>query len=114
MYNNISYTLATNIEKSESIETRSWLVAKDLDNNSIENTWGYIANTWKLPEIATWQDLEIISQSQELNINSEAIYGDYVGSNRIVVDDNTGLLVNPEKFTAYKEISWQSTIKTPA
>jgi|688.fasta_scaffold00152_85 hypothetical protein len=114
MYNNISYKLATNIEKSESIETRTWLTVEDLDDNGTDNTWGYIAATWKLPEIASWQDVQIISQSQELNIDLEAIYGDYVGSNRIVVDDNTGLLVNPEKITAYKEISWESTIKTPA
>jgi hypothetical protein len=108
MYNNVSYTLATNIEKTESLETRTWGAIEDL------GTWGYIRNEWN-PPFAIWQDVKVISQSQSYNINSKDIYERYTGSNRIVIDDQTaGLLFDPEKFRLYKEVSWTNTIKTPA
>ena len=108
MYNNISYTLATNIERTESLETRTYGAIEEL------GTWGYIENTWK-PPTAIWQDVKIISQSQVYNINSKATYERYTGSNRIVIDDEfAGLLISSEKLAAYKEISWFNITKVPA
>lgn len=108
MYNNISYTLATNIERTESLETRTWSSIEDL------GTWGYVRDTWK-SRLAIWQDVKVISQSQIYNINSKATYERYTGSNRIVIDDESaGLLISPEKFTAYKQVSWSNTTKVPA
>ena len=108
MYNNISYTLATNIERTESLETRTWSSIEEL------GTWEYLRDEWK-PTIATWQDVKVISQSQVYNINSKATYERYTGSNRIIVDDESaGLLISPEKFTAYKEVSWSNLVKVPA
>jgi hypothetical protein len=108
MYNNISYTLGTNIEKTEFLETRTYSAIEEL------GTWDYLENTW-LPQPAIWQDVKIISQSEIYNINSKSTYERYTGSNRIVIDDEfNGLLVSPEKFTAYKEVSWANVIKVPA
>jgi hypothetical protein len=113
IYNNISYTLATNIEKSESLETRPWDAIENLDSSTA--TWNYVLNTWKLPATTTWQDVKIINQSQIYNINSQATYERYTGSNRIVIDDESaGLLISPEKFVAYREISWVNNVKIPA
>jgi hypothetical protein len=63
----------------------------------------------------TWQNVKIISQSRIFSIDPKAIYEKYTGSNRIIIDDESaGILVNPEKFTAYKEISWVDNVKVPA
>jgi hypothetical protein len=108
MYNNISYTLGTNIEKTEFLETRTYSAIEEL------GTWDYLENTWQ-SEPAIWQDVKIISQSEIYNINSKATYERYTGSNRIVIDDEfNGLLVSPEKLTAYKEVSWANVVKVPA
>jgi hypothetical protein len=186
-YNNVSYNLATNIEKDETIETRSWQdisktkigaildISTDGAKATFTTTSEYIDNELVtiqgvLPEVynftnvrvsvagggpsntftidttetedylsggtvlsATWADIKtellviddsvppyawqqvkVISQSRVFTINPRAIYEKYTGSDRIVVDDeSSGVLVNPERFRLYKEISWLEKIKTP-
>jgi hypothetical protein len=185
MYNNISYNLATNIEKNESIETRSWSsmlsihvggvtdvtstgtqVTYQTTNTFIEGELVTISdvipsqydvtnavvlsssgNSFTIASTATgeyvsggtvtsgkwedlqtdlvvqddseppytWQNVKIISQSRIFTIDPKAIYEKYTGSNRIVIDDESaGILVNPEKIRAYKEISWSDNVKIPA
>ena len=185
MYNNISYNLATNIEKNESIETRTWAsmlsihvggvtditstgtqVTYQTTNTFIEGelvtisevipsqynvvnavvisssgtsftiastaTGEYVSGgtvkSGKWEDLQTdlvveddsqppynWQNVKIISQSRIFTIDPKAIYEKYTGSNRIIIDDESaGILVNPEKFRAYKEISWVDNIKVPA
>jgi hypothetical protein len=185
-YNNISYNLATNIEKDESIQTRAWadmlkvkvggvinittdgtkatytttsqyidgeLVtiegvipsAYDVTNVRVSVAGGGPSNTFTIDTTETesylsggtitsgkwsdiktellvidgtvppyrWQQVKIISQSRTFTIDPKAIYEKYTGSNRIVIDDeSSGVLVDPEKFKVYKEISWQGAIKT--
>jgi hypothetical protein len=185
MYNNISYNLATNIEKNESIETRTWAsmlsihvggvtdvtstgsqVTYQTTNTYIEGelvtisgvipnqynvvnavvtsasgssftiastaTGAYVSGgtvtSGKWEDLQTdliveddseppynWQNVKVISQSRIFTIDPKAIYEKYTGSNRIVIDDESaGILVDPEKFRAYKEISWVDNIKVPA
>jgi glyceraldehyde 3-phosphate dehydrogenase len=60
-------------------------------------------------------DAEVIIENLVFSIDPKAIYEKYTGSNRIVIDDESaGILVNPEKFRAYKEISWVDNVKVPA
>jgi hypothetical protein len=108
VYNNISHTLATNIERTEFLETRIWSEIEEI------GTWEYLKNNWK-SALATWEDVKVISQSQIFDINSPASYAKYTGSDRIVIDDESSvLLFSPEGFTAYKEVSWANLIKIPA
>jgi hypothetical protein len=184
-YNNISYNLATNIEKDETLETRSWVDMLSLHVGGVTNVTstgtqvtytttntfepgevititdvvpsqynianavvvsatddtftinstatgsyvsGGVAKSGKWIDLQTdlvvdedtvppytWQNVKIISQSRTFNIDPKTIYEKYTGSNRIVIDDeSSGILVNPEKFTVYKDISWSNTIKVPA
>jgi hypothetical protein len=63
----------------------------------------------------TWQNVKIISQSRTFNIDPKTIYEKYTGSNRIVIDDeSSGILVDPEKFRMYRDISWSINTKVPA
>lgn len=109
-YNNVSYNIATNIEKSEVLVTRSWSDVKT------SNTWENLQTTLDTvndePTPYTWNTVKIISQSREFSINPTLIYQKYTGSNRIVVDDESnGILVKPEKASVYNEVSWSDTVK---
>jgi hypothetical protein len=60
----------------------------------------------------TWNTVKVISQSRVFSIDPKAIYEKYTGSNRIIVDDeSSGILVRPERFKVYSEISWSETTK---
>ena len=184
-YNNISYNLATNIEKDEALETRSWVDMLSLNIGGITDVTatgtaityattgtfvagetvtitdvvpsqfnlanavvvsatatsftvasnvtgsyvsGGVASSGKWEDLQdklivsedtlppyTWQNVKIISQSRTFNIDPKTIYEKYTGSNRIVIDDeSSGILVDPEKFRMYRDISWSINTKVPA
>jgi hypothetical protein len=116
-YNNISYNLATNIEKSETLETRIW--------SSLPSTWaGYING----PLVPTplpingvlptapfdWQQIYLVDEKKTFIINPTAIYQNYTGSNRTVIDDNSsGILIDPDRIRVFSDISWSENLKIP-
>ena len=184
-YNNISYNLATNLERDEALETRSWVDMLSLNVGGITNatatgtaityatTGTFVAGetvtitdvvpsqfniadavvvsatetTFTIASTATgsyvsggvatsgkwedlqdkltvdedsippypWQSVRVIRQSRTFNIDPRTIYEKYTGSNRIIIDDeSSGLLVDPEKFRMYRDISWSTNTKIPA
>jgi hypothetical protein len=184
-YNNISYNLATNLERDEALETRSWVDMLSLNVGGVTDisttgtavtyttTGTFVAGetvtitdvvpsqfnvanavvvsatatTFTIASTATgsyvsggvassgkwedlqdklivdqdtlppynWQNVKIISQSRTFNIDPKTIYEKYTGSNRIVIDDeSSGVLIDPEKFRMYRDISWSTNTKIPA
>ena len=119
MFNNLSYYLANNLQQEQQIESRSWssVQADDL-------TWEYWSDPLDInsdgdyldpgEHSGIWEDLYIISSTSVYNIAPEEIYSQYVGTNRIIVDDGIdGILVNPEKISLYSGLSWSVTTNTP-
>ena len=111
-YNNISYNLATNIEKNEVLETRRWSDILDV------GLWGDLQTDLEVIDDSEppfkWQQVKIINQSIEFTIDPKAIYEKYTGSNRIVVDDNSsGILIDPDRIKIYREVTWSENLKVP-
>ncbi len=111
-YNNVSYNLATNIEKNETLEARIWSDMIDI------GTWEDLQTEIEVIDGSTppfrWQQVKVISQSLEFTINPKAIYEKYTGSNRIVVDDNSsGILIDPDRIKIYREVTWSENLKVP-
>jgi hypothetical protein len=105
-YNNISYSVATNLEQQQSVEYRSW--SKTLSTATGLGGWDYWQNSY------TWQQVDIISSTNIYSIDPSDIYARYVGTNKIVVDDNNdGILINPEQFKVYSDVVWSTTVATP-
>jgi hypothetical protein len=100
-YNNISYYLATNLELTQRSLIRTWGQAK-------EQLWDYWENTF------TWDQVLTITTTSSYDIDPTAIYERYVGTNRIIVDDEVdGILVNPEEINVYGDIFWSTNTKVP-
>ena len=111
-YNNVSYNLATNIEKNETFEGRIWSDMIDV------GTWEDLQTEIEVIDGSTppfaWQQVKVISEGLEFTINPKAIYEKYTGSNRIVVDDNSsGILIDPDIIRIYREVTWSENLKVP-
>ena len=111
-YNNVSYNLATNIEKNEILETRIWSDMVEI------GTWAELQTEIDVIDDSVppykWQQVKIISQSLTFTIDPKAIYEKYTGSNRIVVDDESrGILIDPDKITIYRDVTWSENLKVP-
>lgn len=102
-YNNISYNLATNVERNEILQTNTWSQIDSL------NWDDYLTENW------TWRTIKIIDSQKIYVINPQAIYEKYTGADRIIVDTGStnGLSIDPETIKFYKEVSWSENIKTP-
>lgn len=100
-YNNISYYLATNLELSQRVLERAWSQVDD-------QTWDFWENNYN------WDEVQTISTTNFYNIDPSAIYARYVGTNRIVVDDNVdGILVDPDNIKVYGDVGWFTSTKIP-
>jgi hypothetical protein len=111
-YNNVSYNLATNIEKNETFEARIWSDMIDI------GTWEDLQTEIDVIDGSVppykWQQVKVISQNLEFTIDPKAIYEKYTGSNRIVVDDNSsGILIDPDRIRIYKDVTWSENLKVP-
>ena len=124
-YNNVSYYLATNLEQNQRVEVRSWGQVKDEsitgkvvnDDGTPDTIFGW--NIWKYdtsivpPNYLTWQEIAIADVIDVYSIDPSLIYDKYVGTTRVVFDDNVdGVLVNPEEFDIYSDITWSTTTVT--
>lgn len=100
-YNNVSAYLITNLERAQTIVYRNWGQVAD-------QIWDYWESSF------TWEDVFIISSTDVGILNFGDIYQQYVGTNRIVIDDPTrGVLVNPERLRFYGDVSWTTGVRTP-
>lgn len=100
-YNNVSAYLITNLERAQTVVYRNWGQVAD-------QIWDYWENSF------TWEDVFIISSTDVGILNFGDIYQQYVGTNRIIIDDPTrGVLVNPERLRFYGGISSTSLVRTP-
>lgn len=105
-YNNISYSVATNLEQQQSVEYRSWF--KTLSTATGLGGWDYWQNSY------TWQNVNVVSSANIYSIDPSDIYARYVGTNKIIIDDNIdGILINPDQFKVYSDVIWSTTVATP-
>lgn len=105
-YNNISYYLSTNLEQQQRLNARSWARVKE-DADSNELLWSY----W---DADSWSALKTVSSLSTYSIDPSEIYARYVGTNRVVVDDETdGILIDPERIRVYNEVDWSISTKIP-
>lgn len=103
-FNNISYYQATNLQIAQSRTLRSWSKVKTL--LSVDKDWV----DWLS---FTWNQVLVLGTSDLYGTNPSDIYKTYIGTNKIIVDDNSGISLNPEAIKIYQDSTWQSFIVTP-
>ena len=105
LFNNISYYQANNLQQIQSQISRPWLRVKT--NGIVNYDWEYWDNNF------TWNGVLVIVSSDLYSVNPAEVYKTYIGTNKIIIDDDQGLSIDADNISLYKDITWSSYIGTP-
>ena len=105
LFNNVAYYKATNLQEVQSSITRPWLNVKT--NNGIDFEWIDWFNSY------TWEGVLVIATSELYSTDPSIIYKSYIGTNKIIIDDEEGLIFDAEKVKIYNNIIWQGSVQIP-
>jgi hypothetical protein len=105
VFNNVSYYQANSLQQIQSRLTRPWASVKS--DGILDLAWQYWNDSF------TWDGMLVVSTSEIYGVNPSDVYKTYIGTNKIIVDDNEGMLFMPDRIKVYQDSLWSSTIATP-
>jgi hypothetical protein len=105
LFNNVSYYQSTGIQKIQKSINRPWTRVKNDISNDLD--WQYWLDSY------TWNGVLVLSTVDLYGSNPVEIYKTYIGTNKIIVDDSQGMLLDSVNIKVYKDTSWQIQVKTP-
>jgi hypothetical protein len=105
LFNNISFYQANNLQQIQSIVTRPWLKVRT--SEGVPNNWTY----WR--ENFNWQEALVVSSSELYGVNPTDVYKNYLGTNKIIIDDNEGMTFDSNQIKIYKDTEWQISTLLP-
>ena len=113
MVNHLSYYQSNGLQEKIFTRFRIWdRVKETLTNQNL--AW----NTWKgnqnLFGNYTWNNVLVIGKSSSLGISLPELFKAYVGTNKIIFDDNYGVRVSGYRFRTYRKTSSVSIINKPS
>lgn len=104
VFNNISYYQANNLQQVQSNLLRPWLKVK-IDGVSLD--WEYWLNNF------VWQGVLILSSSDLYGVIPSDVYKTYLGTNKIIIDDQEGMSFDADKLKVYSDTLWTTIVGTP-
>jgi hypothetical protein len=105
VFNNISYYQPSSIEQSQGTQTRPWLGVKT--DGITDYEWNYWRNNF------IWQTVLEIDSTNNYAVDPSTIYDVYIGTNKIIFDDDEGLEILSDKIAAYSDVIWSLNVSTP-
>jgi hypothetical protein len=99
----VSQYQATSLQEIQRNTLRSWYLANATVPGD-PNDWDF----WN--QDFTWNTVLIAIQSNILGVDPSDIYKTYIGTNKIIIDDDIPLRVSRYEYNVYKGIGWQSRI----
>ena len=95
VFNNIAFYQNNALQQEQSNIFRPWAKVED------GGTWTY----WKT-NVASWQELLVVSSSDLYGVNPVDVYKTYIGTNKIIFDDDEGMIFDADKVKVYSDTSW--------
>ena len=105
VFNNIAYYQANNLQQVQSTLTRPW--QQVITDGATNFQWEYWLNS------STWQGVLVIGSSELYGVNPSDVYKTYIGTNKIIFDDEEGLTVDADKIKVYTDTVWTIRVGTP-
>ena len=105
IFNNISYYQANNLQQLQSKINRPWNKVKQ--DGAIDYSWSYWLNNY------TWDEVLSASSSPLYGVNAQDVYSNYMGTNKIIIDDEEGMVFDADKMRVYNDTSWSVSVGTP-
>ena len=104
VFNNIAYYQANNLQQVQSTLTRPWT---QVITDGITNfDWQYWLNS------STWEGVLVIGSSDLYGVSPVDVYNTYIGTNKIIFDDEEGLIVDSDKLRIYTDTTWTVSVGT--
>jgi hypothetical protein len=54
-----------------------------------------------------------ISSSPLYGVNSQDVYNNYMGTNKIIIDDESGMIFDADKMKIYNDTTWSISVGSP-
>jgi hypothetical protein len=106
-FNTISYYESTNLQDVQETEFRKWFGVKYIAPEDIE--WNY----WFTGDFL-WDGVAVLSKTNYYGVDPSTIYKSYTGTNKIIVDSESVLIINNERSLTDYEYRIYSGIKAKA
>jgi hypothetical protein len=105
VFNNISFYQANNLQQIQSRLTRPWQQVISYEGTGLD--WQYWLNS------STWEGVLVIGSSDRYGVNPVNVYNTYIGTNKIIFDDEEGLTIDADKIKIYADTTWTLKVGTP-
>jgi hypothetical protein len=105
LFNNVAYYQANNLQQLQSKINRPWLKVKQ--DGLTEREWSYWLNNF------TWEGVLVISASALYGVNAQDVYKAYTGTNKIIIDDEEGMIFDADKMKIYNDTTWSVSVGSP-
>jgi hypothetical protein len=105
VFNNISHYQSTDLQQIQRVITRPWLKVKS--DGTIDYEWQYWIDNY------LWEGMLSVSVSEIYGVSPETIYDSYIGTNKIIIDDQEGLFVDADAIRVYSGVQWSSETVSP-
>jgi len=118
VFNNISFYRTNSLANVQNIVTRSWASVETTANPNYptpaeenggtdDEGWRYWkANPARGVNWGSWFNVLALDTYQTTDFDPGTIYKAYIGTNKIVFDDDEGINLNSEKINTYSDIKW--------
>jgi hypothetical protein len=105
LFNNISYYQANNLQQVQSIISRPWFKVEQ--EGPTNRQWSFWKNNF------TWEGVLVISASALYGVNAQDVYKNYLGINKVIIDDQEGMIFDADRLKVYRDMSWSISVGTP-
>jgi hypothetical protein len=99
-FNNISFYKGTNSQLEQQVLFRTWA---EVDGQN-----------WNVWDNSNWDSVLVKSRDSRYIVNAGEVYKNYVGTNKIIIDDDEGIYIETDYLKVFKDVIWQSSTSTVA
>lgn len=108
--NNLSYYKSTALQRVQQQVERPWYKVKFSGPLTLDwNYWNSVPFLWGTGD----SSVLVISTESYYGVDPSDIYKVYVGTNKIIVDDQVPLLVGDYAYKFYNQVLWKSEVYKP-
>jgi hypothetical protein len=120
LFNNVSYYQTTELDEIQRFAYRKWTAVRSGIDNPLD--WGYWSGEayneddeiYQATDGFSWQEVLFLSESDAVLPDGKDIYQQFTGTSSVIIDTNSVLRITSDPSSAYSELTWSTSVNTPA
>jgi hypothetical protein len=113
MVNHVSYYQSTGLQEKILTTFRVWDRVKETISNE-ELDWDFWRGDGISLNTYAWNNVLVIGQISNLGISLPEIFKAYVGTNKLIFEDNSGVRLSGYRFRTYRRVTPVTFTKKPS